>query len=312
MARCHQLWTVNRLPSAQSACRPVQEADAVVDAALHLVDVHDGVGRPHVVVVALHGGQAVSFGQLVVAALFEAEGVHAAHVAVVRVHRVDGGERAADAIAQVGGVAEEEVELVADEQAEQVGGPADQQGVEAAGGAVPVAGEPGVEHGAVGGLPLVERQGFQVGGDLAGAGHVGQVGRGEREVGGQDLTHREVRLVGGERCHGVQQLVAVGEEVVDGGVVAVDGRLRAGDRIAVDVGAGGEREHCVSFRVEVGGSGAVEDPEREAKQRHEPERFGARPAEVAEHAGHPQVGCGSETFDGEPAPVAAPPRLRAA
>ena len=33
---------------------------------------------------------------------------------------------------------------------------------------------------------------------------------------------------------------AVGEEVVDGGVVAVDRRLRAGDRVAVGVGAGGE------------------------------------------------------------------------
>ena len=84
------------------------------------------------------------------------------------------GQRAADAVAQVGGVAEEEVELVADEQTEQVGGPADQQAVEAAGGAVPVAGEPGVEHGAVGGLTLVEREGVEVGGDLAGAGHVGQ------------------------------------------------------------------------------------------------------------------------------------------
>ena len=72
--------------------RSLQEADAFVDAALHLVGVHDGVGRPDVVAVALHRGQAVSFGQLVVAALLEAEGVHAAHVAVVRVRRVDCGQ----------------------------------------------------------------------------------------------------------------------------------------------------------------------------------------------------------------------------
>ena len=67
-ARCHQLWTVNRLPSAQSACGPAKEADPLVDPALHLVDVrHDGVGGPHVAAVAVERGEPVVFGQLVVA-----------------------------------------------------------------------------------------------------------------------------------------------------------------------------------------------------------------------------------------------------
>ena len=37
-------------------------------------------------------------------------------------------------------------------------------------------------------------------------------------------------------------------------------------------------------------SGAVEDPQRQAQDRHEADRLGAGPAVVAEHAGRPEVG----------------------
>ena len=140
----------------------------VVDPALHLVHVGDGVDGPHVIRVAFDGGEPVVLGELVVPALLETEGVHPAQVAVVWVGGVDGGQRSADAVAQVGGVAEEEVELVADEQAEQVGGPPDEEGVELAGGAVPVAGQPRVDGVAVGGFAFVEGERFEAAGELGG------------------------------------------------------------------------------------------------------------------------------------------------
>ena len=59
-------------------------------------------------------------------------------------------DRAGDSVAEVRGVAAEEVELVSDQQREQVVGPLDEQVVERAGGAVPVTAEPALDRGAVG------------------------------------------------------------------------------------------------------------------------------------------------------------------
>ena len=76
-ARCHQLWTVNRLPASQPRAVGAQEADALVDAALHLVRVHDGVDGPHVVGVGLDGGEPGVERLAVVARLLQPERGHA-------------------------------------------------------------------------------------------------------------------------------------------------------------------------------------------------------------------------------------------
>ncbi len=65
---------------------------------------------PHVVGVALDRGEADALGPVVVAGLFEPEGVHALHEPGVRVVGIEARQRAADAVAQVLGVADEEVE----------------------------------------------------------------------------------------------------------------------------------------------------------------------------------------------------------
>ena len=91
-----------------------EEADAVGDPAAHLVGVDDRVDRPHVVGVDGQRRQPGLLGLAVAARLLEAEGLHAAHDRGVRVLGVEGEQGAARAVAQVGGVAEEEVEQVAD------------------------------------------------------------------------------------------------------------------------------------------------------------------------------------------------------
>ena len=119
----------------------------------------DRVDGPHVVADALDRGEAVRLGGCVVAGLLETEREHAVHEP--RVRDAAGSMRRAgsgDAVAQVGGVAEEEVELVAGEQGQQVGGPLDQELVERPGGAVPVAGDPPLDRGLVGGLPRSQRR----------------------------------------------------------------------------------------------------------------------------------------------------------
>ena len=85
--------------------------------------------------------------------------------------------------------------MVADEQTEQVGGPADEQLVEEASGAVPVARRPCLKDGAVGCLTVVEGEGVELLGELAGTVQVDRIGRRERHVGGQDEPHGEVGFV---------------------------------------------------------------------------------------------------------------------
>ena len=64
------------------------------------------------------------------AGLLESEGLHAPDEGEMGVARIELGQAATRAVAQVAGVAQEEVELVPEGQGQQVGGPARQQGVE--------------------------------------------------------------------------------------------------------------------------------------------------------------------------------------
>ena len=185
------------------------------DHAPHLVGVDHRVDGPDVVGVALQGREARVLGLLVAPRLLEAERLHAEHEALVGVLGIEGEAGAPDAVAQVGGVAEEEVELVADEQRQQVGGPPRQQRVELAGGAVPVARRPRVDRRQMGGLPLVEGQRVQVGGQLLGAGQVGGVGGRQRHVRSQDLAHGEPGLVLGQRRHLVDQVDVVAQQAIE-------------------------------------------------------------------------------------------------
>ena len=130
--------------------------------------------------------------------------------------------------------------MVADEQGEQVGWPGGEQLVEEASGAVPVARGPCLEDSAVDCLAVVEGEQVKLSGELAGPFQVDRIGRRERHVGGQYEAHDEIGVVVNERGHRVEELVSVGEEVVDGCVVTVDRRLFAGDGVAVGVGACGE------------------------------------------------------------------------
>ena len=114
---------------------------------------------------------------------------------------------------------------MADEQTEQVGRPADEQLVEPASSAVPVARQPCFEGGAVGGLTIVEDEGVELASELTCASQVDRIGRRQRHVGGQDEPHGEVGFVVHQRRHRVEELIAIGEKVVDGRVVAFDRRL---------------------------------------------------------------------------------------
>ena len=105
---------------------------------------------PHVVRVDRDGGQAGVLGGLVVAGLLQPEGLHAPHEGGVRVGRVERSQRASGPVAEVGRVAPEEVERVACPHGQHVGGPAFEQLVEDAGGAVPVAAGPRPYGGVVG------------------------------------------------------------------------------------------------------------------------------------------------------------------
>ena len=166
---------------------------------------------------ALHGGEPVRLGQLVVAGLLEPERVHAPHEAVVR----DGRDRTGrierpTRSRRFCGVAAEEVELVADEEGEHVGGLLDQVLVEAPGGAVPVAGQPRRHGVAVGPLLVGAGQRRQRVGGAAGAVEIGDVGGGEVQVGGHGVTHGEARLVLDERHRGGDHVRVVADESPEG------------------------------------------------------------------------------------------------
>ena len=211
------------VPAAPIGFAGAQERDALVDASLHLVHVGDRVDRPHVLGMRGDGGEAVAFRRLVVARLLEAEGEHPLDEPEVGARRIDAPDRAGDTIAEVRGVAAEEVELMPDEQREQVVGPFDEQVVESASGAVPVTADPALDRGAVRCLVRAERQAGQVGRGGASAGEVGGVGRRQRQVRGEHVAHRELGLLGDELGRQRHDVRVVAEEPVDGEVVGLGG-----------------------------------------------------------------------------------------
>ena len=147
----------------QVAAAPVgfsaaQEADAVVDLALHLQGVHHGVNAPDVVGVALDRGEADARGPLVVAGLFEAEGVHAPHEPGVRMLGIEVRQRAADAVARFCASPTKKSSMWPISSAEHVGRPPHEQLVEHAGRVVPATIDPRGHGRGVGRLALVERQ----------------------------------------------------------------------------------------------------------------------------------------------------------
>ena len=131
-ARCHQLCTVNRLPLPQSASRSTRKRIPSSTRPCISRTCTTAWTRPDVVGVHLERLQPRGLGRAVVTRLFEAEGLHATHETRVRMLRVQGGKRAAGSVAQVGRVADEEVELVTELQREQVGRPAQQESSRAA------------------------------------------------------------------------------------------------------------------------------------------------------------------------------------
>ena len=132
-------------------------------AALHLVGVHDGVDRPHVVGVGLDGGQPGGQRLAVVAGLLEPERRHAAHERGVRVVGVDAAQRADRPVAQADCASpRKKSSWCPNISASRSVGPAHEQVVEPAGGAAPVAAQPGADRRRVGLLALVA-----AGGDAA-------------------------------------------------------------------------------------------------------------------------------------------------
>ena len=224
---------MNRLFAPQFGLGPVEEVECRVDRAAHLVDVGDGVGGPDVVGVRSERGEAGCLCGLVVARLFEAERLHAQDEAVVRMIGAERAERSADAIAQIHRVAEEEVELVADEQRQHVGRPANQQVVEQARRQRPVAVRPGLHDGAVGELALVAGGGSQRPASGSRAVEVAGVGRGELQVRHVRHRHRHVGVLGAEGAEVVEHGGSVGEQVGHCGVVRSDCVGRAGHLVLV-------------------------------------------------------------------------------
>ena len=164
-----------------------------------------------------------------------------AHHGGVRVLGVQGEQGAAGSVAQVGGVADEEVEQVADLQGEQIRGPPHEQLVQDAGRTDPVAPHPRGDRVVVGLLPLVHRDGRH---PLERAGRhrdVGLVGGREVEVREQGAGHRDVGVLLGEGGRQVDDLRVVPEQPVDGPVVERHRLGGAAHRVAVLVVLGLEQ-----------------------------------------------------------------------
>jgi hypothetical protein len=197
----------------------LERVDPLGHPTTHLVGVGHGVDRPHVVPVGIERGHPGLLGRFVVAGLLEPEGLHAQHEAVVGVAG-DGRQGPSDAVPQVLRVAREEVELVAELEGEQIGGPADQQVVEGIRGAVPAALDPLADGPPVGLLALAEVAGRH--GLVGGHGHldVALLGGHQVQVGHQGVAHGQAGVLRGEH----------------GGVV---------DHLRL------EREECVSMRASV-------------------------------------------------------------
>ena len=136
--------TVNRLPPAHPVSPSGEEGDAVVDAALHLVGVADGVDGPHVVGVGGDRRPAGSSACGVVAGLLEAEGRHASHERSVRVQRVEPRGAAADDRGEPAASPVKKSSWWPSECQESVGH-WNEQIVEAAGRTAPVARRPGAD-----------------------------------------------------------------------------------------------------------------------------------------------------------------------
>ncbi len=151
-------------------------------------------------------------------------------------------------IAQVLGVAEEEVELMPEHQGQQVAGPADQQLVEPAGGCRPVASLPGADRRCVGLFTGVAVGGGERLVGIAGGGEVGRVGAHQVQVRDQGVCHRCWCVLPGELGREVDRLGVVADQPIDRPVVALDAVGVARHRVAVGVGraadgsAGCERE----------------------------------------------------------------------
>ena len=126
------------------ALRPIgapllHESDPLVDAALHLEGVNDGVNRPDIARIALDGAAPDLFGADIVAAFLAAETQHAVDESEVGMLRVPVRPRAQHPVAQVRRVAGEEVDLVPGGQRHGVARVLRQQGVELAPAAMHVA-----------------------------------------------------------------------------------------------------------------------------------------------------------------------------
>ncbi len=119
-----------------------EERDSVVDPALHLIGVHHGVDRPHIVRVGADSGEAGVESLTVVPGLLETECCHSTHEVDVWIVGVELAQRPDRTVAKVLCIAQEEIELVPEHQRQHVGRPVAQQLIEERCRAVPVAAEP--------------------------------------------------------------------------------------------------------------------------------------------------------------------------
>ena len=235
---------MKRLPPPQSSTRADHEADAVVDPPLHLVGVHDGVHRPNVVGVHRQGSQTGRLGPAVVTRLLQAEGLHAACERRVGMVGVERGQAATGSVAQVRGVAEEEVQLVADLERQQVGRPDLQharRGVAAA--ACPVTLRPCLDRGVVASFAIVHRELGHGRAHRPRRRDIAKVGARQVQVGEQRLGHGGVGVLAGELAGQGQDVVVVAQQAIDGLVVERDCLGCAAERVVVSI----RRESAMSL-----------------------------------------------------------------
>ena len=119
------------------------------------------------------------------------------------------------------GVAEEEVEEVADLQRQQVGGPCEEDLIEDGRGAQPITAEPCANRRHVHRRMGVHRRAPHLPVSCSRRGELRHVGGGEAEVRHQRIAHREVGMFGGQRAGQLDDLGLVAQQQVEGAFVRV-------------------------------------------------------------------------------------------
>jgi hypothetical protein len=177
------------------------------------------------------------------ACLFQPERCHAADEVDVWIVVGELAKHPQRPIAEVGRVAQEEVELMTEHECEHIGGPLRQKFVELRRRAVPITVEPCTDRSRVGAFALVGGYVVQLAPRRARRGKIVGIGAHQVEVGGQCRRHRNRVAVPGEFTHEFQHVGVKSDQAIDRPVVQGDGVGISRHGVAVNVETPDHRGH---------------------------------------------------------------------